>query len=190
MPAFEYTVAGIIVLSSILLAFDDYQASLDQPRWIAVMDLVFAVLFGLEMALRMFALGGTRYFSVGWNAFDAFIAFVSIAEVLLVTSYTGRAFGGNGDLLSLPGTTQGGDRGLVAEGTSEPLWLRLLRIGRCLRPLRLMDRFAATRRLVIAMWSGGCVSAPWLWLWLRYICTCPPPPLTGFKLSTRLCCAP
>jgi hypothetical protein len=43
--AFEVFVTLVIVMSSILLAFDDYQASLDDHLWIAVMDFVFAILF-------------------------------------------------------------------------------------------------------------------------------------------------
>ncbi len=44
--AFELVVTLVIVISSILLAFDDYKASIEDPLWIAVMDLVFAVVFG------------------------------------------------------------------------------------------------------------------------------------------------
>jgi len=56
---FEVTVTLVIVVSSILLAFDNYQASIDDPLWIAVMDFVFAVLFSeslrLQAPLRMYA---------------------------------------------------------------------------------------------------------------------------------------
>lgn len=93
--------------------------------------------------------------SNGWNAFDFSVAVVSMAETIVLNAYTAQALGGDGTVSNIPGTEPGGDRGLVAEGVSLPFWLRILRVGRSLRPLRLLDRFAATRRLVQAIASGG-----------------------------------
>ena len=78
-----------------------------------------------------------------------------MTEAIVLNAYTAQALGGNGEFSTIPGVEAGGDRGLVAEGFSLPFWLKLLRVGRSLRPLRLLDRFAATRRLVQAIASGG-----------------------------------
>lgn len=78
-PAFEWFVLILIFASSVTLCFEDIH--LDKNKRLKAIlywtNLVFCVIFIVEMLLKWIAFGFTRYFSSFWTILDFIIVFVS-----------------------------------------------------------------------------------------------------------------
>lgn len=79
-PAFEWFVLILIFASSITLCFEDIHLEKNKQLksilyWT---NLVFCVIFAIEMLLKWLAFGFTRYFTSFWTILDFIIVFVSI----------------------------------------------------------------------------------------------------------------
>ena len=74
-------ITTLILLNSLTLATEHYE----QADWLTqtqdIANIVFTVLFALEMILSMIGLGIKGYFSQGFNIFDATIVFVSVFDL-------------------------------------------------------------------------------------------------------------
>lgn len=87
-PAFEWSILIMIFGSSITLCFEDIYLE-ENPRLMAILrytNLVFAVLFAIEMIIKWFALGLKYYFSSVWTALDFVIVMVSLVSVAVEDS--------------------------------------------------------------------------------------------------------
>ncbi|XP_026166669.1 sodium channel protein type 4 subunit alpha B-like isoform X2 [Mastacembelus armatus] len=121
---FEAFVIFIILLSSAVLVFEDIHLQ-QRPvlqRVLDIADLVFTVLFLLEMVLKWIALGFKKYFTCAWCWLDFVILAVS--------------------LMSLTAESLGYYE--LGAGLS-------LRIVRALRPLRILSRFQGLRVVLRAL---------------------------------------
>eukprot|EP00730_Choanoeca_flexa_P005210 TRINITY_DN11905_c0_g1_i8.p1 TRINITY_DN11905_c0_g1~~TRINITY_DN11905_c0_g1_i8.p1 ORF type:complete len:1294 (+),score=208.14 TRINITY_DN11905_c0_g1_i8:212-3883(+) len=82
-PAFDNAILFLIVWSSIMLAFED--TTLDNKptlrRVLNGLNLFFTVVFSLEAAFKITALGLRQYFRQGWNNLDFAVVLVSIIDV-------------------------------------------------------------------------------------------------------------
>lgn len=78
-PAFEWFILILIFASSITLCFEDIH--LDKNKRLKAIlywtNLVFCIIFIIEMVLKWLAFGFTRYFSSFWTILDFIIVFVS-----------------------------------------------------------------------------------------------------------------
>ncbi|KAJ8670425.1 hypothetical protein QAD02_001684 [Eretmocerus hayati] len=84
-PAFEWMILVMIFASSITLCFEDIYLD-DNPSLKAVLywtNLVFSLLFSVEMLLKWLALGYCKYFTSFWTILDFIIVFVSIFSLLI-----------------------------------------------------------------------------------------------------------
>ncbi|XP_076441123.1 sodium channel protein 1 brain-like [Babylonia areolata] len=94
---FEYIVMFVIILSSVMLAFEDF--NFQQTKHSLLKDIVkyanyaFAVLFTLEMIIRWMAYGVTRYFTSAWNIIDFIVVVVSVMGVISVEDEGGKTSG-------------------------------------------------------------------------------------------------
>ena len=82
-PAFEYSILILIFGSSITLCFEDIYLEENEElqailRWT---NVVFAILFAVEMLFKWVALGFRYYFSSVWTALDFVIVMVSLISV-------------------------------------------------------------------------------------------------------------
>lgn len=87
-PVFEWSILIMIFGSSITLCFEDIYLD-ENPRLMAILrwtNLVFAILFAIEMILKWFALGLKYYFSSVWTTLDFVIVMVSLISVAVEDS--------------------------------------------------------------------------------------------------------
>ncbi|BFZ01527.1 hypothetical protein BsWGS_04567 [Bradybaena similaris] len=121
---FKSCVVFIIISSSLTLVFEDiylYQNPLLQ-NIITLCNVLFAILFTIEMFLKWFGLGLSAYFSSGWTILDFCIVLISILALI-------------------------GD----AMGVSHLATFRSLRTFRALRPLRAVSRWHGMKIVVNAL---------------------------------------
>lgn len=71
----------LILLNSLTLATEHYE----QPLWLSdiqeISNIVFTIIFALEMILNMIGLGLVDYFKDGFNIFDAIIVVFSLIDL-------------------------------------------------------------------------------------------------------------
>ena len=67
----------LIFVNIILMMFQHYQQSSDYDRMLYVTNLVFTVIFSIELILRIVALR-QQYFLDRWNIFDLGIVILSL----------------------------------------------------------------------------------------------------------------
>ncbi|XP_076443937.1 sodium channel protein 1 brain-like [Babylonia areolata] len=121
---FEWIVLFIIFASSITLAFEDiylYQKS-ELQQALYILNILFCILFSLEMVMKWVAYGYTKYFTRFWTILDFFIVVISIASLI-------------GESL----------------GVSNITAFRSLRTLRAMRPLRAISRWPGMRIVVNAL---------------------------------------
>ena len=77
-PWFDRTVIFVVVLNCVVLLVDAMSDGKYSPRkykpWSTVLSTSFAVIYFLEMVLKLIGLGARKYFSSPWNILDFFIA--------------------------------------------------------------------------------------------------------------------
>jgi len=74
----------IILANAILLACDAAGTSEEYNDNLAIANLIFVIIFTMEMLLKLFALGLRGYLSVPFNIFDGVIVIISIIEAIIV----------------------------------------------------------------------------------------------------------
>ena len=84
--AFEYVIMVCIILNTILLCADHYHATYKFKRFLEICNLVFVVIFTIEMVLKISAYGIKYYWHVNWNKFDCIIVVLSIITLFLDNS--------------------------------------------------------------------------------------------------------
>lgn len=78
-PAFEWFILVLIFASSVTLCFEDIHLD-ENPRLKTILywtNLVFSLIFIIEMVLKWIALGFHKYFTSFWTLLDFLIVFVS-----------------------------------------------------------------------------------------------------------------
>ncbi|KAG1668958.1 hypothetical protein FOA52_001002 [Chlamydomonas sp. UWO 241] len=111
---FEYAMLAIIMASCIELCFDDFgvQPGSTEEEALALMDLIFTILFGVEAIMKIVSFGllfngPTSYLRSPWNLLDIFVVAVGVL------------------VLALDGVMN----------TQYIIWLRAFRVFRLLRPM-------------------------------------------------------
>eukprot|EP00108_Taenia_solium_P000833 TsM_000442900 transcript=TsM_000442900 gene=TsM_000442900 len=81
---FYWTVIVLVFLNTGVLTSEHY----GQPKWLDVFqsdaNVVFVVLFTIEMLLKMYSLGVRCYFDYMFNRFDCFVVICSILEIVFI----------------------------------------------------------------------------------------------------------
>merc|ERR1719410_2331652 len=93
-PFFEWTVLLLIFASSLSLCFEDInlQDNEELKFILKIVNLVFAVLFTVEMFLKWIAFGLNKYFSSVWTCLDFIIVLVSVLSLAVEGSSNLTAF--------------------------------------------------------------------------------------------------
>jgi len=137
---FETVILSLIAFSSVMLAVDEPRIStckelpsdhedscVTLADFLFIADWVVTILFGLEMIIKMVAMGAffgkASYISISWNKLDFVIVIISFLSLGL-----------------------GGDSGLKA--------LRSLRALRALRPLRVVSRYPQLKLVVNSIFGS------------------------------------
>uniref|UniRef100_A0A1I8HN50 Sodium channel protein n=1 Tax=Macrostomum lignano TaxID=282301 RepID=A0A1I8HN50_9PLAT len=147
---FEGIILCIIFASSICLCFEDIYLD-DQPTLKTVLgylDIVFTIIFCIEMVLKWVSMGFKKYFTEFWSILDCIIVCISIAD-LMISALTTNA-------------------GQISA-------LRVLRALRAFRPLRTVSRWEGMKIvvncLVKAVPSIGNVLLVCMVFWLIFSIT-------------------
>nr|CDS16897.1 voltage dependent L type calcium channel subunit [Echinococcus granulosus] len=81
---FYWTVIVLVFLNTGVLTSEHY----GQPKWLDIFqndaNVVFVVLFTIEMLLKMYSLGVRCYFDYMFNRFDCFVVICSILEIVFI----------------------------------------------------------------------------------------------------------
>jgi len=84
-PIFDHIIMGCIIANTFIMMFRHLGQSADMESFLTNINLVFAVIFTIEMVLKLIALL-KDYFNDGWNVFDFII--VIATDVFIVVKYT------------------------------------------------------------------------------------------------------
>ena len=83
-PLFNTTIMLIIVMNTIMLAFDRYPEPPDDQQFIFyVFNIVFTVIFGLEVLIKILALSFSGFLRDRFNIFDTIVVIISVIELNL-----------------------------------------------------------------------------------------------------------
>ena len=124
---FESCSSIIIISNIILMAFESYKQASWQTELSYVTNIFFTIVFGWDCVFKLYAYGGTVYFSNGWNKFDFFIVIISYGGMIL-------------------DNLEGG-------APVNPTMLRILRIFRIFRILRAFKALTSLRGLCNIVFS-------------------------------------
>uniref|UniRef100_UPI00398E5D66 voltage-dependent L-type calcium channel subunit alpha-1S-like isoform X2 n=1 Tax=Pristiophorus japonicus TaxID=55135 RepID=UPI00398E5D66 len=80
---FEYLMFALIMLNTICLGMQHYEQSDEMNQLSDMLNVVFTVLFALEMVFKLCAFKAKGYFGDPWNVFDFLIVIGSIVDVIL-----------------------------------------------------------------------------------------------------------
>jgi hypothetical protein len=78
-----YSVMTCIVLNMLVLSIDYYTASASYKLSLSYINLIFTAIFLLEAIIKLIGLGGTAYFTSGWNCFDFFVVVASLVDIVM-----------------------------------------------------------------------------------------------------------
>ncbi|XP_038067555.1 voltage-dependent L-type calcium channel subunit alpha-1D-like isoform X3 [Patiria miniata] len=120
--AFYWVVIIMVFLNTIILASEHYR----QPIWLEyfqdIGNLLFVVIFAVEMIIKMYSLGLQGYFVSLFNRFDCFVVCSSMVEVVLMYA-----------------------------GVIQPIGISVLRCVRLLRVFKVTRYWASLRNLVASL---------------------------------------
>ena len=77
---FEIIIISCIIINTIILAIDHYQISSSLLMFLNVSNLIFTIIFTIEMILKILAYSLSSYWLDSFNRFDCFIVILSILE--------------------------------------------------------------------------------------------------------------
>ncbi|KAJ8016796.1 hypothetical protein DPEC_G00011080 [Dallia pectoralis] len=80
---FEYIMFVLILLNTLTLAVQHYEQSKLFNSVMDILNLIFTVLFTVEMAIKLLALRTHQYFIDAWNTFDALIVVGSVLDIMV-----------------------------------------------------------------------------------------------------------
>lgn len=148
---YEYSILTVIVINSIAIGFEiDGSLEISVGTW-KIVNGIFASIYAIEMATKIFAYGVRTFNGSNWNLFDFWVTVLTLVGDLAVI------------LMSQAGMHSGGSA-----------WTAIVPVLRLLRILRIAKLFRELRVLLSALF--GSVSALSLvilftGLWF-YICAC------------------
>ncbi|KAL2103740.1 hypothetical protein ACEWY4_000608 [Coilia grayii] len=89
---FEYIMFVLIMFNTLTLAVQHYQQSKLFTSVMDVLNMLFTLVFTVEMVIKLLALRPYHYFIDAWNAFDALIVVGSVLDIM-VTELSGKGEG-------------------------------------------------------------------------------------------------
>ena len=80
---FEGFIMGCIISNGAVMAIDYYGAPTGYVALLEWLNLLFAIVFGVEAVLKVFGIGWTQYWCEGWNRFDFIIVIGTFAGYIV-----------------------------------------------------------------------------------------------------------
>uniref|UniRef100_A0A7N9AXJ4 Voltage-dependent L-type calcium channel subunit alpha n=1 Tax=Mastacembelus armatus TaxID=205130 RepID=A0A7N9AXJ4_9TELE len=134
---FEYLMFFLIMLNTLCLGMQHCNQSDHVTKLSDTLNLIFTVLFTVEMILKLMAFKARGYFGDPWNVFDFIIVVGSVVDVIL--SEVDAALASSGGLYCLHGCA-------AAENAS--VSITFFRLFRVMRLVKLLNRSEGIRNLL------------------------------------------
>lgn len=84
--SFDYVIMSFIILNTIVMLVSHFGESYIITQTLDILNYIFAIIFTIEMILKLIGLGFKQYFSDGWNIFDCCVTVGSDIGVILKLS--------------------------------------------------------------------------------------------------------
>ncbi|CAI5777478.1 voltage-dependent L-type calcium channel subunit alpha-1S isoform X1 [Podarcis lilfordi] len=153
---FEYLMFFLITLNTICLGMQHYNQSETMDHLSDILNVVFTLLFTVEMILKLIAFKAKGYFGDPWNVFDFLIVVGSIIDVIL--SQIDIILASRGGLYCLSGGCNGITNPVIQGDVTTPqaidpdeggrISITFFRLFRVLRLVKLLSRSEGIRNLL------------------------------------------
>ncbi|XP_072521967.1 calcium channel, voltage-dependent, L type, alpha 1S subunit, a isoform X2 [Salminus brasiliensis] len=143
---FEYLMFLLIMLNTMCLGMQHCNQSEHVTHLSDMLNVIFTVLFTVEMFLKLGAFKAKGYFGDPWNVFDFVIVVGSIVDVIL--SEIDAALSAQGGLYCLTGCAEVNPMQAIADSENMSVSITLFRLFRVMRLVKLLNRFEGIRNLL------------------------------------------
>ncbi|XDV48611.1 hypothetical protein PO909_018001 [Leuciscus waleckii] len=127
---FEYIMFVLILLNTLALAVQHYEQSKLFNSVMDILNMIFTLLFTIEMIIKLLALRPYHYFIDAWNSFDALIVVGSLVDIM-IAEFSG-----------------GGGHGEGKDGESAKVSITFFRLFRVMRLVKLLSKGEGIRTLL------------------------------------------
>ncbi|XP_062842556.1 calcium channel, voltage-dependent, L type, alpha 1S subunit, a [Trichomycterus rosablanca] len=143
---FEYLMFLLIMLNTMCLGMQHCNQSEHITHLSDMLNVIFTVLFTVELILKVAAFKVKGYFGDPWNVFDFVIVVGSIVDVIL--SEINVALAAQGGLYCLTGCEEVNPMQEIADSENMSVSITLFRLFRVMRLVKLLNRFEGIRNLL------------------------------------------
>ncbi|KAL7398358.1 hypothetical protein ABVT39_008477 [Epinephelus coioides] len=143
---FEYLMFFLIMLNTLCLGMQHCNQSDHVTKLSDTLNLIFTVLFTVEMILKLMAFKARGYFGDPWNVFDFIIVVGSVVDVIL--SEVDTALAASGGLYCLHGCAETNPMQAIAASENASVSITFFRLFRVMRLVKLLNRSEGIRNLL------------------------------------------
>ncbi|KAM4609952.1 dihydropyridine-sensitive L-type skeletal muscle calcium channel subunit alpha-1-like [Polymixia lowei] len=143
---FEYLMFFLIMLNTLCLGMQHCNQSDHITKLSDTLNLIFTVLFTVEMILKLMAFKAKGYFGDPWNVFDFLIVIGSVVDVIL--SEVDAALAASGGLYCLHGCAETNPMQAIAASENASVSITFFRLFRVMRLVKLLNRSEGIRNLL------------------------------------------
>ncbi|XP_027131554.1 dihydropyridine-sensitive L-type skeletal muscle calcium channel subunit alpha-1 isoform X2 [Larimichthys crocea] len=143
---FEYLMFLLIMLNTMCLGMQHCNQSDHVTHLSDMLNVIFTVLFTVEMILKLMAFKAKGYFGDPWNVFDFVIVIGSVVDVML--SEIDGALASSGGLYCLHGCAAVDPMQAIASSENMSVSVTFFRLFRVMRLVKLLNRSEGIRNLL------------------------------------------
>ncbi|KAL2104069.1 hypothetical protein ACEWY4_000937 [Coilia grayii] len=143
---FEYLMFFLIMLNTLCLGIQHCNQSHQVTKLADTLNIIFTVLFTMEMVVKQIAFKLKGYFGDPWNVFDFLIVIGSIVDVVL--SEVDAALASSGGLYCLHGCAETNPLQAIADAENARVTITFFRLFRVMRLIKLLHRSEGIRNLL------------------------------------------
>ncbi|XP_019734754.1 dihydropyridine-sensitive L-type skeletal muscle calcium channel subunit alpha-1-like [Hippocampus comes] len=143
---FEYLMFLLIMLNTMCLGMQHCDQSEHVKHLSGMLNVIFTVLFTVEMILKLMAFKAKGYFGDPWNVFDFVIVIGSVIDVIL--SEIDAALVSSGGLYCLQGCDEADPMQAIASAENMSVSITFFRLFRVMRLVKLLNRSEGIRNLL------------------------------------------
>ncbi|KAG7229540.1 hypothetical protein INR49_031964 [Caranx melampygus] len=143
---FEYLMFLLIMLNTMCLGMQHCNQSDHVTHLSDMLNVIFTVLFTVEMILKLMAFKAKGYFGDPWNVFDFVIVIGSVVDVML--SEIDAALASSGGLYCLHGCAAVDPMQAIASSENMSVSITFFRLFRVMRLVKLLNRSEGIRNLL------------------------------------------
>ncbi|XP_074500500.1 calcium channel, voltage-dependent, L type, alpha 1S subunit, b [Sebastes fasciatus] len=143
---FEYLMFFLIMLNTLCLGMQHCNQSNHVTKLSDTLNVIFTVLFTVEMILKLMAFKARGYFGDPWNVFDFVIVIGSVVDVVL--SEVDSALAASGGLYCLHGCADTNPMQAIAASENASVSITFFRLFRVMRLVKLLNRSEGIRNLL------------------------------------------